>query len=210
MDLLLEHLEKYKHTVILSVVAVIVLIIGIVFCNGQKHVLSGVKAETVQTQSKMAVIEQQLHKEDTKTDIVSSGLNQDRLTADYKIMNNLFSTIFTFRNAEEYSQIRTQMVVDRVVREGGEFLKFFYPETFEGDTSAWSRYSHQLMDGGNYTLSYQSFVPYLVGIDNGTYAYVNDVTVESNGKSYRVVVQCIVNDSGEITLQTGYVLQPEK
>lgn len=200
MDMFLDFCKKYKLTLILSLVALVVLIVCFGFVlGGQKKSLVTIQNETAQLQSQAKMLEQQMGVQDEDKE-TKSGLNEKRFKTDVDVLNKLFSYMFTFDNLDEYQDVRKGLITDYGVDSKSEIFTF-YP-AISSDKS--NRYDYQPVENGNYKVSYESFVSYVVNISDGEYSYLNDITVKSGEKEYHVFVLCVINDDEEIVSVKGY------
>lgn len=200
MDICLDLCKKYKLTLILSLVAIIVLCVCFGFVlGGQKRSLSSIQTETAQLQSQAKMLEQQMGGQDEDKE-AKSGLNEKRFKTDVDVLNKLFSYMFTFDNLDDYQVIRKGLITDYGVDSKSELFTF-YPAIGADESS---RHDYQPVENGNYQMAYESFVPYVVNISDGEYSYLNDITVKSGEKEYHVFVLCVINDAEEIVSVKGY------
>lgn len=199
MDIFMEFVKKYKVTIVLSLICLVLLLI----CNGLfasplKRAVTDKELKTAQLQSDMKMIEQQLVSDAQKNDS-SNGLNQKRFLTDTKLLGDVFSYMFTFDNLDTYQSIRKGLITEYGVSEKDDIF-LFYPEV---GTDESHRREYKPIENGNYKLAYESFVPYVVNINNGEYSYLSDVTVKSGEKVYHVYMLCTVSDDGTIVKMRG-------
>ena len=204
---ILEILNKYRKTVVAVVGLIVCFIICMIINASQTTVLRNIQSQTEQLHSSLAVMEEKM--ESSKNSAVSdSGLNVNRLHSDREIIDEFLTQILTFNSFDEYVVNRNILLDEYFLNPNSTFMRIFYQEAAESLDFP-NSYIHVFNPDWNYSLKMDSFVPYIIRIDDDEYTYFCDVTAVSLGHSYRFGLVCTVDSTNTICFVQGYSLLDE-
>lgn len=206
MDLILDFVKKYQKLLLLTFVMLIVLFIGTNVVKGQKRSLTNVDNQIAQLKS------QKLMKDNApdagglsslEGSSVGQVVDEERLAADEKIMEDFCKRAFTFKSLDDYMSVRKDIIIDYKLNANSDFFRYFYQVVADGDTA--SRYEYLPVKDGKYQMTYKSMSSYVVYMHGTEYSYVNDViVVDGDNQEYHLNIACTVNGNGEIVGLMGY------
>lgn len=171
-------------------------------------------AKVKQTRNKIEVKKADLKKEEKVAVSDATGLNTDRVNKDNKVVKDFLSTVFTWKNYNEYDAAREKVKEEMRLTEDSSFLKVFMPKlknNIEGDES------YNLIDQKHLNMSYEGFTPYVKSISGSNYNYFtlvevvstrdldNDGTPDGEGRGW-VIMEYMVDADGKIQNLTANLL----